>query len=129
MNSSLRRQSKQDSLPHILVCESYRYLQEPGFDKNDDKMLAEFFIKVVNRRIEREEMTNDCNNYIILARHYLVATWIAFIIQTPMNKSIFVKVKSQNKSFDSVLDVSPAPEPRHPPPPLATGGTTLGSRG
>ena len=55
VNSRPRSQSQPDSLPHILVCESYSDLQDPDFDPNDDKMLAEFFIKVVNRRIEQGE--------------------------------------------------------------------------
>ena len=41
-----------DSIPHILKCNSYSDLQESDFNPNDDKMLAEFFVKVVNRRIE-----------------------------------------------------------------------------
>ena len=44
-----------DSQPHILVCGGYSDLQEPHFDPSDDKMLAKFFIRVVERRIENGE--------------------------------------------------------------------------
>ena len=41
-----------DSQSHVLNCSSYHSLKGPFFDPSDDKMLAEFFTKVVNRRIE-----------------------------------------------------------------------------
>ena len=41
-----------DTQPHILDCVSYSDLRGPLFDPSDDKMLAEFFSKVVMRRIE-----------------------------------------------------------------------------
>ena len=52
---NLINQSQPDSQPHILVCGSYSDLKTHDFDPNDDKMVAEFFIKVVNRRIENGE--------------------------------------------------------------------------
>ena len=65
LDSSCISQNKQptDSIPHILVCESYSDLRNLSFDPNDDEMLTEFFIKVVTRRIENGE---DLMLYFIL---------------------------------------------------------------
>ena len=42
-----------DTTDHILLhCDAYSDLKEDGFDHTDDRMLAEFFRKVVQRRLE-----------------------------------------------------------------------------
>ena len=42
-----------DSVPHILLnCDAYRDLKPVDFDPLDDGMPADFFCKVVQRRIE-----------------------------------------------------------------------------
>ena len=46
-------QEPKDTADHIaLVCEAYTDLKDDDFDPDDDKMLSEFFRKVVQRRIE-----------------------------------------------------------------------------
>ena len=54
-NFSLNNQSETDTQTHVLYCESYSDFRGPSFDPNNDKMLAEFFSKVVMRRMENGE--------------------------------------------------------------------------
>ena len=49
---SINQSQPRDTMTHILKCEAYRDLRGDSFDPEDDKMLAEFFTKVVQRRIE-----------------------------------------------------------------------------
>ena len=52
---NLNSQSETDSQIHVMVCDSYSDFRGPSFDPEDDKMLAEFFLKVVTRRMENGE--------------------------------------------------------------------------
>ena len=45
-----------DTTEHILLtCDAYSDLKDEEFDHNNDRMLAEFFRKVVQRRLEEGE--------------------------------------------------------------------------
>ena len=50
-----RHSTPQDTTEHILIfCDAYNDLKDEDFDHNDDRMIAKFFRKVVQRRIEEE---------------------------------------------------------------------------
>ena len=54
--NQLDQSEHRDSATHILLfCEAYNDLKDENFDPNNDQMLSEFFMGVVQRRIDNGE--------------------------------------------------------------------------